>query len=604
MKITHIIALALSVAVAIANAQDRSSTKPVGSASRADAATLVCDGSTDIGPALQAAIDSISASKSPVIQLPPGTCALNSPVVLNNVALTIQGQGYTEGPSPGLGTWIKISAATFMPFTIRGDTARGTVFKNLAITEVQPGIRKGWAPAPYPFVFNVQNTLGEVTFDHILLAGVTNGIYAYNSGRLNVQSIFGQVYNVGIKIDQCLDIPRIDYVHFWPYVTSDPNILAYQQVTLDAILLGRVDGIYLGDIFALGERSVIRLTNFATGTTTKAYVSNLYADFAQYGIWIDSKGDHASVQVANATTQHNDFNGGARPLSESAGLEVDSKGDLIEIANWRTNLVESSAFRVTAPNSTLHVQSFVVSGYNSRRDGSAAIAAAPGNAVSVGFFQLLDGNNGPLASANGVVQSNVAVSVPANAVNFPLFGAAPAGSGVVTHPVGKDSDVDYTIGALGATGSVRLVAGRSGSQPVARVDNPSGGDTDILFRSSSGAIDLIAESSQTNADISIAPKGSGRLLLNGSQLTSTLKGVTGQIGITAVPSGGCTKGTASVQGSTTSMVVLATPVTPPAPGFSWRAYVSAPSVVTVEVCNTGGATAVPGASVYNVRVFQ
>lgn len=604
MKISHVIALALSAVVAIANAQDRNSAKPVGGASRADAATLVCDGSTDIGPALQAIIDSISASKSPVIQLPPGTCALNSPVVLRNVALTIQGHGYTEGPSPALGTWIKISSTTFTPFLVEGGSARGTVFKDLAVEEVQPGIRQGWAPAGYPFVFSIQNTLGEVTFDHILLAGVTNGIYAYNSGRVNVRSIFGQVYNVGIKMDQCLDIPRIDYAHFWTYVTSDPNVLAYQQMTLDAILLGRVDGIYLGDIFSLGERSVIHLTNSSAGVTTKAYVSNLYADFAKYGIWIDSTSDHASIQVANATTQHNDFNGGARPIPSSAGLEVDSKGDLVQIANWRTNLVESSAIRLKAPDTTLHVQSLIVSGYNSRRDGSAAISAVPGSVVSVGFFQLLDGNDGPLASASGVVESDVVVKIPANAVNFPLFGAAAAGNGIVTHPVGKDSNVDYTIGALGSTGSVRLVAGSSGAQPVARVDNPSDGDSDVLFRSSSGAIELIAESRQVNADISIAPKGSGKLLLNGNQLTATLKGVTGQIGISTVPSGGCAKGTASVQGSTSSMVALATPVTPPAPGFSWRAYVSAPSLVAVEVCNSSGAAAVPGASVYNVRVFQ
>lgn len=81
-----------------------------------------------------------------------------------------------------------------------------------------------------------------------------------------------------------------------------------------------------------------------------------------------------------------------------------------------------------------------------------------------------------------------------------------------------------------------------------------------------------------------------------------LTGTTGSIGGGALLAGACTSGTVAVTGATTSMAVVATPVTYPTDGFDWAAYVSTAGTVTVKVCGLIAGT--PTASTYNVRVLQ
>ncbi len=59
---------------------------------------------------------------------------------------------------------------------------------------------------------------------------------------------------------------------------------------------------------------------------------------------------------------------------------------------------------------------------------------------------------------------------------------------------------------------------------------------------------------------------------------------TASIGGSALTAGTCASGTASITGVSTSMAVVATPVTYPGDAFYWKAYVSAAGTVTVKVC--------------------
>jgi hypothetical protein len=79
-----------------------------------------------------------------------------------------------------------------------------------------------------------------------------------------------------------------------------------------------------------------------------------------------------------------------------------------------------------------------------------------------------------------------------------------------------------------------------------------------------------------------------------------LSGTTGSIS-GALTAGVCNTGTAAVSGATTSMAVVASPVTYPGDGVTWMAYVSAADTVTVKECGLGVIT--PTASAFNVRVL-
>ena len=68
----------------------------------------------------------------------------------------------------------------------------------------------------------------------------------------------------------------------------------------------------------------------------------------------------------------------------------------------------------------------------------------------------------------------------------------------------------------------------------------------------------------------------------GGTLAAPMSGTTGSIGGSALTSGTCASGTATITGATTSMAVVASPVTYPGDAYTWKGYVSATGTVTVK----------------------
>jgi hypothetical protein len=82
-----------------------------------------------------------------------------------------------------------------------------------------------------------------------------------------------------------------------------------------------------------------------------------------------------------------------------------------------------------------------------------------------------------------------------------------------------------------------------------------------------------------------------------------LSGTTSSIGGSALAAGVCTTGNVTITGLSTTMTAMASPAADPGSGFTWNAWVSSTTTVTVRVCNISGASATPTAETYNVRVI-
>lgn len=98
----------------------------------------------------------------------------------------------------------------------------------------------------------------------------------------------------------------------------------------------------------------------------------------------------------------------------------------------------------------------------------------------------------------------------------------------------------------------------------------------------------------------LSPNSNGQLTMPNAPLQ--VSAATVSIGGGLLIAGGCSAGTATVSGATTSMVAVASPVTYPGDGVQWQAYVSSPNTVTVKVCGIIAIT--PASTTYNVRVVQ
>ncbi len=369
------------------------------------------DGSTNDAPAIQAAINDLQSRGGGRLLFGPRTYRLASAVSITNTQVVLQGAGFTEGAGAGQGTWLSIDSPAFTPFTFSGTTARGSAVRDIAVQQSHSTtFGPAWTPTAYPYVFRVEDCLGGVDFDNILLARVNRGIYARNSGRLDIRRLRGQVFTCGVEIDECLDVPRLHNLHFWTFWTADTNVVRWQQANGDALIFRRCDGVFVDQAFALGYRSMFRFLTSAAGAppersgfTQKFYIGQAYADFVRHGIWIEASG--VDGQVAGLTTQGEVFAGGGTPIAGATGIQIDASNTRLQIGNLRVDDAEDNAVRVNGTGNRLDIASLRCLFFNTRNNGSAAVhladsAAATPNAAYLAAPALLEnGNSGPLLNA-------------------------------------------------------------------------------------------------------------------------------------------------------------------------------------------------------------
>lgn len=526
----------------------------------------VGDGVTNDAPAIQAAVDAMAATGGGVLQFGPRRYRLASPVVIDGVSVILQGTGFTEGPAPRDGTWFTIAATGFTPFTFTGVNTRGCAVRDIAVHQTHAAAQvPGWAPTDYDFVFRVQDCLGSVDFANVFLCAVNRGIWIDNSGRFNIQRLRGQVFTRGIEIDRSLDIGRIDHIHFWTFATVDPDVVAWQQQNLDALLLRRNDGIFLDDIFVLGARSVLRFASSASGVTTKFYVGNLYADFAQYAVWVEGNG--VDGQIANATTQGEAIAPVGAVMPGGSGLRIDGNNARLHIGNLRIDAVESNAIRINGTGNRVDVFSFRAQGYNSLNNGSSAIhvanvGAGTPNLVYLGTPPLLaNGNAGPLANTgtNGFVASGG----PAGRIDRPGVMVGGETSGLYS-PAGTDiAAVAGGAEILRGTSAGTVTLGGPSSAPGFRVVTPASSVNQVEARSAVAgqAPGILATGTETNVAVALAAKGTGVVRLQTRGATALEVNATGTPGnflrVNATGSGGTPQVIA--QGSDTNVSLLLSP---------------------------------------------
>ena len=485
----------------------------------------VADGNTDIGPALNAIAAKLgSTASSNVIYFPNGVYRLATPVTFAGTAPMLVGQGFTQGPgAAGTGTWIKIDQTGFTPITFSGTNARGAKVRDLAFFQTHPAPGAGWAPTPYDYVFRIQDALGEVTFHNVLFAGVNRGIYADNSGRLNIEDVQGQFYTTGVEIDDCFDIPRIQRLHVWTFATSAPSVVSYQQAHADAVLMRRADGIFIGDLFALGMYSALHLSSGANGVTTKAYVSNLYADFVNHGVLIDGAG--SDIQLANVTSQNNDQTNSGTTLPNGHAIWVNTNNATMQIANLYSKLTAGPSVQVDGFGNRVNIGNLRANTFGTPGAGTPAIFASdtgvnPGNQVYLGNKEQLQGV-APLVLFNTSTNSGRQRFVMMNDVgggsqNEARAYTAGGGSAPQVAAIGADSNIDLNLNGKGSSG-VRL---QSSGQTVLRVDNPSASSNGMLLRGGSGSANWVAEGGDPNIDVTVSPKGPlGGIRLQGNGST-------------------------------------------------------------------------------------
>lgn len=106
------------------------------------------------------------------------------------------------------------------------------------------------APKPYPWAIAMRGKNPAVL--QVELLNPYNGIDASRNERHLIRDVQGQPLRRGIYVDAIYDIGRIEDVHFNPWWSVHPKLLAWQQANGEAFIFGRSDWQYVFNTFCFG----------------------------------------------------------------------------------------------------------------------------------------------------------------------------------------------------------------------------------------------------------------------------------------------------------------------------------------------------------------
>ena len=262
------------------------------------------DGNTDDTKPLQAALDAAKAS-GPVCLLPPGLYRVNG-------ALTVPPGVTLCGASGGVPHSEQPVGTVLLAFGGRGQPngnplltlKSNAVVRNLTIHYPEQTLPE---VAPYPWSIRADGELCQ-----ILDICLTNPYQAIDVGtKWNelhlVRNVFACPLKIGVYIDQCTDIGRIENVHFnpnfWTRMALKPafpggDIKAYLEKNLVGFKIGQTDWEFISNSFVIFPRIGFHFDDFGHGPGN-AVITQSGSDICPVAVRVDRTQPHAGAQFAN-----------------------------------------------------------------------------------------------------------------------------------------------------------------------------------------------------------------------------------------------------------------------------------------------------------------
>ncbi len=170
-------------------------------------------------------------------------------------------------------------------------------------------------------------------FQHVMFLAITRGITAHLSGRLEVDGLYGQVFDNAIKVDKSYDANTYRDLHLWPYWTHQVPAMNYIQNHFDALWLQRADTGLIDNVFVFGARSAVRLdqsddesATVPGGPATKNTIATIHCDSTRWCIWVTGYNIH--FQVDNIDSQAQEWTGPGTPavaMKDAAAIRIEGQ---------------------------------------------------------------------------------------------------------------------------------------------------------------------------------------------------------------------------------------------------------------------------------------
>lgn len=190
------------------------------------------------------------------IYLPPGVYRCATTLVING-ALGVYGDGAFASTSfsPPVvsyrtGSWLLFDHPGVGIRVASTSAVVGLSFDSFGTKRNQPtppAPGTAWTPANYDFDFTIETPNGDTTFSNLMLLNPTRGILG--NGRVNLFNIRGQPLKIGVQLDKCNDVVRIENVHFWPFWVLNDEVRKYTLSNASAFIFKWVDNPVMSNVF-------------------------------------------------------------------------------------------------------------------------------------------------------------------------------------------------------------------------------------------------------------------------------------------------------------------------------------------------------------------
>jgi hypothetical protein len=118
-------------------------------------------------------------------------------------------------------------------------------------------------PTPYPYAIAMRGKNPAVLDAELL--NPYSGIDASHNERHLIRNVQGQPLRRGVFVDAIYDIGRIENVHFNPWWSNRPKLMAWQMANGEAFILARSDWQYMLNTFCFGYKVGYKFTGSAAG---------------------------------------------------------------------------------------------------------------------------------------------------------------------------------------------------------------------------------------------------------------------------------------------------------------------------------------------------
>ena len=249
-RLRTLVALLALLAATPGRAQDNYSVRDFGA---------LGDGKTDDTVAFQKALDTAGKAGGGIVYAPRGNYLFAGQLNVPS-AVTLKGMWESVPAHNGIrdaGLPKPTDDGTTFLITGNAGTEEGAAFITLNHNSTLKGVVLYYPdqnpeeePEPYPWAIAMRGKNPAVLAVELL--NPYNGIDATRNERHLIRDVHGQPLRRGILVDAIYDIGRIENVHFNPWWSLKPKLLAWQQEHGEAFIFGRSDWQYVFNTFCFG----------------------------------------------------------------------------------------------------------------------------------------------------------------------------------------------------------------------------------------------------------------------------------------------------------------------------------------------------------------